>query len=34
MKDWVVAFIAAALVSCMTIWVAFSIIPILQWVMR
>jgi len=34
MKDWAIAFVAAAVVSCLTIWVAFSIMPILQWVLR
>jgi hypothetical protein len=34
MKDWAIAFIAAVAVSALTVWVSFSILPILNWVLR
>jgi hypothetical protein len=34
MTDWIIAFAAASLVTSLTIWVAFSIMPILQWVLK
>jgi len=34
MKDWAVAITAGVLVTCLCMWVSFSLVPMLWWVFR
>jgi hypothetical protein len=34
MKDWAIAITAGVLVSCLCMWVAFDLVPMLWWVFR
>jgi len=34
MKDWAIAIAAGVLVSCLSMWVSFSLVPMLWWVFK
>lgn len=34
MKDWAIAITAGVLVTCLCMWVSFSLVPMLWWVFR
>ena len=34
MKDWAIAIAAGVLVTCLCMWVSFSLVPMLQWWFR
>lgn len=34
MKDWAIAITAGICVTCLCMWVAFSLVPMMWWVLK